>query len=139
MLNHPLTTPEELQQDIKNRIYKLILFCIVLNSLTWYPQIKSYLYGYTKAESHFYWTIALNVYALSGGAILAYFAFITFPTDKVFKLFLITRLWDIPGNFVDQNYIDKYDILIWSVKLVLSLTVLTLIIQKLKHKKPDYI
>jgi len=130
-----LKIPEEIQADIKAVILKFILFSIILNSLTWYPQIKCYLYGATKAESHFYWTIALNVYALNVGASFGLFTVLLFPMEKILWIFLFVRLMDVATNFADQEYIDKYDMLIWCMKLALSFTVFTIVVIELRKTK----
>ena len=131
-----LTSHREHLEDIKRLIYVLLLFNIILNMLTWYPQIKCYLYGATGEESKFYWLMALNIYALSGGALFYLFSVMLFPKEITFWLFLFNRsVGDVSTNLADLGYVDKYDVTIWAVKTVITLTVLTLTIQKLKTLK----
>lgn len=130
-----LMIPEETRAVIKKLLYFFILISIILNSPTWIMQIKCYLYGASKIESHYYWLIALNVYALSGGALFWAFAVLLFPKEKVFWLFLgIRSIGDVMTNLSDLSFLDKYDVTIWSIKMILTLTVLTLSIKELKHE-----
>ena len=128
-------TQAEILSGIKKLIYFFILVNIIISSPTWYLQIKCYLYGATKAESHIYWLIALNVYALGGGALFYLFAIILFPKEIAFWLFLIVRsLGDVASNFSDLRFLDKYDVYFWAIKMVITLTVLQMSFKKLRSE-----